>query len=106
MRFRHVYMTIGSILVILLALLTDPDLHLIDSMKFGAATVVTLLVLSKTVLYVAALHLSRKALLDYLDLKSLFAKAMQTSEGAGRACMAVAIIFVAIAITIIAATGL
>lgn len=105
MRFRYVYMGIGSFLTILLWLLTDPDSGLIENLPFGASTVATIAILLKTVWYIAMLHLSRRALFDYLDLKQYFDKALQTSEGAGRALTAVAIAMLAIAVTIYAATS-
>lgn len=103
MRFRHIYMIIGSILTLLLWLLTDPDTGFIQNLGFGASTVATIVILLKSVFYVALLHMSRKALIDYIDLKPYFDKALQTSEGAGRALMAVAIMMIAIAIVMLAA---
>ncbi|MCK9516974.1 MAG: hypothetical protein M0Q87_13195 [Ottowia sp.] len=105
MRFRHIYMGVGSLLVILIWLLTDPDMGIISNMGFGASTVATLVILLKSVLYVAVLHLSRKALSDYLDMETVFKKAMETSEGAGRATMAVSIMMLAIAVVMFAATS-
>jgi hypothetical protein len=103
LRFRHAYMTLGSFLVILLWLLTDPDNNIVQHLPFGASTVATLLILLKSVLYVTVLHLSRKALMDYLDLKTVFDRAMQSSEGAGRVFMGVGLVFVAISIVIYSA---
>lgn len=103
LRFRHAYMTIGSFFVILIWMLTDPDNNLVSKLPFGASTIATLIVLLKSVLYVTMLHLSRKALMDYLDLETVFKKAMQTSEGAGRVFMGVAIMCAAIGIVIYAA---
>lgn len=105
MRFRHVYMGVGSALVLFIWLLTDPDVGIITHMGFGASTVATLVILLKSVLYVAVLHLSRKALMDYLDLEDVFKKAKETSEGAGRAAMGVGLITIAIAIVMFAATA-
>jgi hypothetical protein len=103
LRFRHGYMTIGSFLVILLWLFTDPDNNIISHLPFGASTVATIAILLKSILYVTVLHLSRKALMDYLDLKTVFEKAMQTSEGAGQVFIGVGLVFLAIAVTIYAA---
>lgn len=105
MRFRHVYMGIGTILVILIWLLTDPDAGLIQSMPFGSGLIATIVILTKTVLYATALHFTRKGLLDYIDLKTYFDKALQTSDGAGRALTAVGLIMIAIAIIIMAAVS-
>jgi len=102
MRFRHMYMTVGSILVMFIWLLSDPDTGIIQNLPFGAGAIATLVILLKSILYVGMLHLSRKALLDYIDLAPYFQKAFQTSEGSGRALMAVAIMCVAIALVMIA----
>ncbi len=104
-RFRHVYMTLGSILTILLWLLSDPDAGLIENLPFGASTVATLVILLKSIFYVALLHLSRRALIDYINLSDYFTKALQTSEGAGRALVAVSVMCVAISIVMFAATS-
>ena len=103
MRFRHIYMGVGSILVILLYLLSDPDSGIIENMKFGASTLATIIILSKTVLYTAILHISRRALIDYVDLKQYFDMAKRSPEGAGKAVIGVGLIEIAIAITIMAA---
>ncbi len=97
-------MTLGSLLVIILWLLTDPDDNIISHLPFGASTIATLVILLKSILYISVWHLTRKAVLDYLDLKTVMQKAMQSPEGAGRVAMSVAIIYVAIAIVIYAAT--
>ena len=104
-RFRHVYMTLGSILTVLLWLLSDPDAGLITNLPFGASTVATLVILLKSIFYVAMLHLSRRALIDYVNLSDYFTKALQTSEGAGRALIAVGIMMVSISIVMFAATS-
>lgn len=104
LRFRHVYVFFGSLMVVLLSLLSDPDTGVISSLPFGAGTLVTFLILLKSVLYVALLHFSRKALIDYLDLETVFEKATQTPDGAGKAAIAVALFSVSIAIVIYAAT--
>lgn len=105
MRFRHVYLGIGSVLVLLLWILTDPKIGLIQSLPIGASTVATIVLLLKTVLYAGVLHFTRKGLIDYVDLKKYFDRALQTPEGAGHATIAIGLIFIAIAITIHAATN-
>jgi len=97
-------MAIGGILVTLLWLLTDPDTGIIENLPIGASTIATLIILLKTVLYVALLHLSRRALIDYIDFKIYFLKALESPEGAGYATIAISIIMVAISITMLAAT--
>lgn len=104
MRFRHIYMGLGSLLVILLWLLTDPDSGIIQSLPIGGSTIATLVILLKGILYVALLHLSRKALFDYLDMGKLFEVATRSPEGAGKGIIGIAIAMVAIAIVMLAAT--
>ena len=104
MRFRFVYMGIGSIIVLILLFITDPDSGILTGLSFGTTTIASLIVLLNIVLYIGALHLSRKALLDYLDLEQCFKKALQTPEGAGRAIQGIGVIMVAISIVIYAAT--
>lgn len=105
LRFRHIYMGLGSILTLFLWLLSDPDIGFIENLSFGASTVATIVILLKSVFYIAMLHLSRKALIDYVDLQPYFQKALQTSEGAGRALIAVAILCIAISIVMFAAVS-
>lgn len=104
MRFRNIFMVFGGILVLFIWFLTDPDLGLITSLKVGGSTIATIVILLKSVLYVGILHLSRKALLDYLDLKQIFDKALESSSGAGHASIAVALVMVAVSIVMFAAT--
>lgn len=103
MRFRNVYMFIGGALVLLLYLLTDPQNEIIQNIPLGASTVVLLGQLLKTIWFVAMLHASRRALIDYVDLQVLFRKAEQTSEGAAKAVIGVALIMIAVAIVMAAA---
>lgn len=102
-RFRHTYMFIGGVLVLILYVLTDPNANIIQDLPFGASTLVLISTLLKGVWYVAFLHMSRRALLDYLDLTTLFKKAEESPEGAGYAIIGVGTIMVACAIAIAAA---
>ncbi len=103
MRFRHVFMGIGGSLIVLILLLTDPQNEIITSLPFGSGTLATLIILLTSILFVGVLHLSRKALCDYLDLEEYFKRALLTPEGAGMATIAVGLIMVSIAIVISAA---
>lgn len=105
MRFRTIYMGIGSLLTVLVLLLSDPDNHFISNLPVGAGTLTILIVLVSSILYVAMLHLSRRALMDYVDLSKFFAKALQTPEGSGLAIIGVGLIMVSISIVILAATS-
>jgi len=103
MRFRNIYTIVGSFLVIFLWLLTDPDSGLIQHMSFGASTVATLVVLTKSLLYVTLLHYSRRALFDYIDLSEYFESAKRDGDS-GEALIALAIFTLAIAVVIYAGT--
>ena len=104
MRFRHVFIGLGSVLTVLVLLLSDPDHGFIQNLPFGSSTAATLIILVTSILYIGLLHLARKGLLDYLDLEVLFKKALQTSEGAGLALISVSGMMIAIALVILAAT--
>lgn len=103
MRFRHAFMGIGGILVLLILLLTDPQNQLITNLPFGAGTLAILIILLSSLLYITVLHLSRKALFDYIDMEEYFKKAILTPEGAGMALIAVGLAMVSIAVVILAA---
>lgn len=102
MRFRYVYMGLITTLVLALLLLTDPDSGLINNLPFGATTLGYILFCFKAVLGVVFLHVSRKGLMDYIDLKSVFDKAMTSSEGAGLATIGIGLVFLSIALIFLA----
>ena len=104
MRLRNIYTIIGSVLVLLLWVLTDPDGGLLQHLTFGSSAIATIVILSKSILYVAVLHVTRKALFDYIDLGDLYDKAKETPQGAGLAIVGVGLFIVACAIVIYAAT--
>lgn len=103
-RPRNKYNIIMAVLVILLWVLSDPDLGLIKELSFGSSTIASLLVLIRSTLYVTLLHYSRKTMLDYLDLETLFKNAMLSSDGSGKAIIGVGLIMISISIVILAAT--
>lgn len=105
MRFRDIFLVLGSILTITLLLLSDPDSELVTSLPFGGGTLTILIVLVSSILYIGLLHLARKALLDYIDLQDFFRMALKSPHGAGLALVAVSIMMVSIAIVILAATS-
>lgn len=98
MRFRYVYMGLIGVLVLLLLLLTDPDSGLIDNLPFGATTLAYIIFCFKSVLGIIFLHVSRKGLMDYIDLKLFYDKAISSSEGAGLATIGVGLVFLSIAL--------
>lgn len=105
MRFRHIFLGIGGLLTVVVLLISDPDFLFIQNLPFGSGTASTLIILVTSILYIGLLHISRKGLFDYIDLEVFFKKALESSEGAGKALIAVAIAMVAIAIVIFAATS-
>lgn len=105
MKFRNVFLGLGSVLTILVLFMSDPDGGLVQNLPFGSGTVSLLIMLVISILYIGLLHLARKALFDYLDLEAYFKKALLTPEGSGMALISVAIAMVAIAVVILAATN-
>lgn len=97
---RHHYMVLGSLFVIGIMFLTDPDMFDPKNMPWGGSTVGMFVLLSEVVLGVTLLHISRKALMDYVNLEYLMNKAKETPEGAGMATIAVGLFSIAIAIII------
>lgn len=102
LRFRNIYMVFFSIVVLLAAFFSDPDNGFIQNMPMGAGFLATLLVLTKAVIYVTLLHISRKALFDYIDLEEFFNQAKTSPTGSGLALVAVTIAMVSISILIYA----
>lgn len=105
MRFRNIYLGIGSLLMIAIWILTDPRTGLIQSIAPVASTLATLVILFKSIIYVGALHLSRKSLIDYVDLKAFFDKAFLTPEGSGRAIQGIGLMMIAISVVIFTAVN-
>jgi multisubunit Na+/H+ antiporter MnhB subunit len=104
MRFRYVFVGLGSLLTVLLLLMSDPDGGFVQNLPFGSSTLATIIILASSILYIGLLHFARKALFDYIDLEIFFKKALQTPEGSGYALIAVALAMVSISIVILAAT--
>ena len=104
MRFRHIFIGLGSLLTVLVLLMSDPDVSFVQNLPFGSGTLSLLIILLTSILYVGILHLSRKALIDYIDLEAFFKQALKTPEGAGSAVIGIGLIMISIAIVIHAAT--
>ncbi len=87
-RHRTWFLIGGAILAAAASFYTDPD--------SGLSTLLGGLAIVQGVWAVAAAHWGRKALTDYpeADQRRLFAKALETSTGAGLALIALAIVFV------------
>lgn len=103
MRFRDIFLGVGSFLVLVLLLLSDPQSGIIAQLPFGAATLGLVLNLVIAIFFVGFLHFSRKALLDYLDLEIYFKKAIESPVGAGLALISVGLMMVSIALVVLAA---
>lgn len=86
MRFRHLFLVGGSVLVLAALLLTDPD--------GGLSTGMMALSLAVAIIAVWFAHLARKALFDYpeADMRGLFREAKKSPTGAGLALVAMAIV--------------
>lgn len=104
LRFRHAFLGLGGFLTVLVLFLSDPDVGLVQNLPFGAGAFAVLINLVIAILYVGLLHLSRRALVDYIDLEVYFKKALLTPEGAGKALIAIAVMMLSIALVILAAT--
>lgn len=104
-RFRHLYMAFFSILIIIASFLADPDHGLIQELPFGAGTLAMFLLGVRAIIYITLLHISRRALFDYLDLEVYFNEAKQGNVAAGLAIIGVSIATVAISILIAVAVA-
>ena len=102
MRFRYMFLLLGSIAIISIWIALDPTIGMGKLIALGYRTSSGIDTILKSFLYIALLHLSRKALLDYINISGFFHKAIQTSEGAGRAIIGVGLIMISIALVICA----
>lgn len=84
---------------------SDPDVGLIHSLPWGTNLTNILLVLIPVFLFYAVLHIGRKILMDYVDMGELYRKALETSTGAGLAFIGGALVLIALAVVILAATS-
>lgn len=101
--FRFVYMIIFALLLTAATLLTEER---VVKLPFGAGMTTDMLYTLRAIVYVGLLHVSRRAVVDYIDLEEVFNKAMETSEGAGKVFMGVGLMMIAIAICIFTAVKL
>ncbi len=91
LRFRHWFMIGGSLVVVIYLYISDPN--------NGDLTLPFLAKLATPVIAVWFAHLARKALLDYIDMYSVYKKAKETATGAG-------LVFLGICIVIFGLLGL
>ena len=101
MRFRYVFMGVGSFLVLVLLFLTDPD-TVKYNLPFGASTIAYLILLARFVILITMMHCGRRALSDYIDVSEVYNKAKQTCEGAGMVFIGVSIMMLSISLLILA----
>lgn len=90
MRFRHVFLGVGSLLVVGALLATDPDK--------GISTGMLLLGLVTPLVAVLFAHLARKALFDYPegDMQTLLRNARQSASGSGLAFLGICVVIAAL----------
>lgn len=105
MKFRYIFMVLGSLLTLLALVMSDPSSGMIQDLPIGGGTVAMIIILSTSVLYISMLYLGRKAILDYVDLREFFKTALRSPEGAGAAIIGVGLMMVSVAIVILAATN-
>lgn len=105
MQYKYAYLGIGSVLTIVMLLLSDPSGGILQGMTYGSGTVSLVIKLLTSILYVGVLYLSTKVLLDFVDLEDLYKKASRTSEGAGSVVIGIGLMIIAISIVIYAATN-
>ena len=103
MRFRYVFLGLGSLYAILLLLLTDVDLGLLYNLPMGKYTIALISNLFVTTLHLGVLYLAVTAFFDYVDIPAFFKKALSSSEGSGLAIIGIGLMSIAIAIVMFVA---
>lgn len=90
MRFRYLFLGVGSLLVVGALLATDPDK--------GLSTGMLLLGLVTPLVAVLFAHLARKALFDYPegDMRTLLRNARQSASGSGLAFLGICVVIAAL----------
>ena len=105
MRFRNMYMIFGTALVVLLWIISDPDLGAIKDLPFGSGAIAMLIFMSKGVIASTLLYVTRKGMMDYdtADFEELGKAAKFDPQGAGQYAIAVSIQTLAFAVVIVGA---
>lgn len=102
--FRFVYMILFATLLTLATIITNNN---VVKLPFGMAGMTAdMLYTLRVIVYTALVHMSRRALVDYIDLEEVFKKAMETAEGAGKVFIGVGLMMISVAICILAAVKL
>ena len=104
MRFRHIFMGVGTVFVMFLIFSSDPTVGWLSQLPFGSGLLGVMVGLAIAQLYIGLIHVARKGLFDYIDLEVFFKKALESAVGAGLSLVAVSIAMVAISLAILAAT--
>lgn len=104
MRFRHIFMGLGTVFVLFLVFFSDPSVGVLSQLPFGSGLLGVLVGLAIAQLYIGLLHVARKGLFDYIDLETFFNKAIESPVGAGLALLAITVAMVAVSVVILAAT--
>lgn len=99
LRFRNVYIFSLTAAVLIAFIAFDPDTGLLTDLGWGATTIATFLILMKAVPGITLLHISRKALTDYIDIEEIYKKVMadESSTGAGLFMVGIGLMLIAIA---------
>lgn len=103
LRFRYVYMALGTLLVLFSLFAGDPDVGWIQDLPYGSTFIANNLIALRIVAFVTLFHLTRRALIDYVNLSRFFRRAYETPEGSGLATVAVGLICIGIGLVFIAA---
>lgn len=102
---RNWFAIIGTLIMVSLWILTDPDAGIMHKLPFGAKIFDIFAVMSKGIIYILMLHYSRTFIFEYLSLRRVIAKAVETPEGAGMVAISAAIFTLAFAIAVHAAVA-
>lgn len=105
MRARSLYVVLGSFLVIGFWLLTDPDLHMVQNLPFGAGAVAMILYSLKGIVLASLLHITRKTLLDYPESNFQNLGSQAQREPVAAAIYAVATAIMTLAFAVVLAAG-
>ena len=103
LRPRSNFLIYGTLLVIFVLFLSDPDLGIIQNLGVGAGTITILISVLVAILCIVLLHLARKSIFDYqsADFDTLLERASRSPEGAGMSAIAVSIMTLAFAVVLV-----
>lgn len=99
---RTIFFGVGSIIVILAMLLTDPDGGLIQNLPFGSSTATFLIYLSTCFIGIALLYLCERVMFSYVIYQDVYNRALKTENGPGMIMIAISLQSIAFALVFIA----